>query len=386
MRYSNNIFKSKKKIGILYRYFPDWIGGTIYIHNILKALELQSLNNNNLYKFIIFISRDREKKIDFYFPNLDYEIVYYDLNIIYKTINKIFLKLGFKQIFVNKYKYPLDFLFPVFSNWIYFERTPIENQFYWIPDFQCFHLPYLFDNEDVIKRKKQYEWTIDNTRNLVLSSDVVKSDLLSLYPGKNYPNLHILRFATFNNYPNKANLKNYGITRSYFICPNQFWGHKNQIAILKAIKLMGMENLPFQIVFTGKEHDPRNPLHFDSVIKPEMNNSCVRNNVLFLGFIDRNVQLSLIDQSLALIQPSKFEGWSTVIEDGMFFNKPIIASNLDVNIEQLGSFGYLFEADDYRELSRLMMFIYNSEIREITYEYTNKQFNFGFELLNLIEK
>jgi glycosyltransferase involved in cell wall biosynthesis len=378
----NNI--EYKKIGILYRYYPDWIGGTIYIFNILKALELQAVNKINLPKIILFISRHEKNKLDFNFPNLENEIVFYDLNNIQKIINKICLKIGLKQFFLNKYKEPLDFLFPVFTNWLYFEKTPIENQYYWIPDFQCFHLPHLFTIDDVIKRKEQYDVTIENAKNLVISSNAVKNDLLYLYQKQNYPNLHILRFATFNEYPKQFDLKSIGISKPYFICPNQFWGHKNQIVILNAIKQMGNENLPFQVVFTGKENDPRNPLHFESVIKPEMNNSFVRNNVLFLGFIDRNVQLSLIDQSLALIQPSKFEGWSTVIEDGMFFNKPIIATNLEVNIEQLGSLGYFFEADDCEELLRLILEIFNSDLRSIDYHYENKQLKFGEDLLGFI--
>jgi glycosyltransferase involved in cell wall biosynthesis len=375
---------NNKKIGILYRHFPDWIGGTIYIFNVLKALDLQAKKGNILPRIIIFVSRNDFNKLQFDFPNLDYEIVYFDINKFQKTLNKICIKLGLNQVYRNIYKFSLDVIFPVFTNWNYFEKTPIENQFYWIPDFQCFHLPQLFTKVDVIKRKEQYEWTIDNTKNLVLSSNAVKNDLHSLYHKQNYPNLHILRFATFNEYPKQVDVRNFGIERPYFICPNQFWGHKNQIAILNAIKLLGEENLPFQIIFTGKEYDPRNPLHFDTIIKPEMNYSYVKNNVIFLGFIDRDVQLSLIDQSLALIQPSKFEGWSTVIEDGMFFNKPIIATNLEVNMEQLGSLGNFFEADDREELLRLMLEIFNSDVRSVDYNYENKQLKFGEDLLGFI--
>ncbi len=373
-----------KNIGILYRHFPDWIGGTIYIFNVLKALDLQAKKGYTLPRINLFVSRKDINKLEFDFSNLEYEIVFYDISKINRILNKICLKLGFNQIFENKYKEPLDFLFPVFTNWIYFEKTPNENQFYWIPDFQCFHLPHLFTKEDVLMRKELYERTIENTKNLVLSSNSVKNDLLSLYNKKSYPNLHILRFATFNEYPKSIDVNKFEINKPYFVCPNQFWGHKNQIAILNAIKLLEIEDLPFQIVFTGKEYDPRNPTHFETLIRPEMDNSFIKNNVLFLGFIDRNVQLSLIDQSIALIQPSKFEGWSTVIEDGMFFNKPIIATDLDVNMEQLGNHGFFFQSDDYISLSKLIMKIFNSDIRIIEYEYINKQLKFGEDFLGLI--
>ena len=375
-----------KKIGILYKYFPDWIGGTIYVFNLLKSLDLQAKNGKKMPIIKLFVSRKDLNKLEFDFPNLDYEIIYYDINKIQKTLNKVCLKLGLKQLFIHKYKSPLDFLFPVFTNWIFFEKTPVENQFYWIPDFQCFHLPHLFTKEDVSQRKELYKWTIEYSKNLVLSSNTVKNDLLSLYHKNNFPNLHVLRFATFNEYPKQVAGSNFGIDRPYFICPNQFWGHKNQIAILNAIKFLAKDFLPFQIVFTGKEHDPRNPSHFDNVIRPELGNAFVANNVLFLGFIDRDVQLSLIGQSMALIQPSKFEGWSTVIEDGMFFNKPIIASDLEVNQEQLGNLGFFFENDDFIKLSLLMMEIFTSDIRNVEYGYKNKQLKFGEDFLSLVER
>ena len=37
----------------------------------------------------------------------------------------------------------------------------------------------------------------------------------------------------------------------------------------------------------------------------------------------------------AVIQPSLFEGWSTVVEDAKAMNQYVIASNIDVHIEQL---------------------------------------------------
>ena len=46
----------------------------------------------------------------------------------------------------------------------------------------------------------------------------------------------------------------------------------------------------------------------------------------------------------AIIQPSLFEGWSTVIEDARSLQVPVIATDLTVNIEQLGDKGKYFSA------------------------------------------
>ena len=57
----------------------------------------------------------------------------------------------------------------------------------------------------------------------------------------------------------------------------------------------------------------------------------------------RAEQLLLMKYAQAVIQPSLFEGWSTVIEDAISLQVPVIASNLPVNIEQLGDRGVYFD-------------------------------------------
>jgi glycosyltransferase involved in cell wall biosynthesis len=57
----------------------------------------------------------------------------------------------------------------------------------------------------------------------------------------------------------------------------------------------------------------------------------------------RDEQLLLMKNAQAVIQPSFFEGWSTVVEDAMALNVPVIASNIPVNIEQLQSKGIYFD-------------------------------------------
>jgi glycosyltransferase involved in cell wall biosynthesis len=68
----------------------------------------------------------------------------------------------------------------------------------------------------------------------------------------------------------------------------------------------------------------------------------------------RDEQLLLMKLAQAVIQPSFFEGWSTVIEDAMALNVPVIASNLDVNIEQLQEKGIYFNPNDANELVKVI--------------------------------
>jgi glycosyltransferase involved in cell wall biosynthesis len=195
--------------------------------------------------------------------------------------------------------------------------------------------------------------------------------------------LSILHFAVFNEIKaTSANTPKFD--KPYFICPNQFWAHKNQALILKAIQQLKSIDLPFYVVFTGRMFDPRNPSFFQDSIEPLLSDVFIENNIKMLGFIDRDLQIDLIKNSLAIIQPSRFEGWSTVIEDGMYFNLPILASNLKVNIEQLGEQGQYFDPDDENGLAKLMLELLEIGKHSVEYNYREKQKAFATDFLKII--
>ena len=73
-----------------------------------------------------------------------------------------------------------------------------------------------------------------------------------------------------------------------------------------------------------------------------------------MGVIPREHQLGLMKHSLAVIQPSKFEGWSTVVEDAKSLQKQILLSNIPVHVEQMGDSAYYFEPDSAEQLKTLM--------------------------------
>jgi len=66
-----------------------------------------------------------------------------------------------------------------------------------------------------------------------------------------------------------------------------------------------------------------------------MRDNKLEDNLNILGFIDREDQLILMRESIAVIQPSRFEGWSTVVEDAKALGKHLIVSNIKVHLEQL---------------------------------------------------
>ena len=59
-------------------------------------------------------------------------------------------------------------------------------------------------------------------------------------------------------------------------------------------------------------------------------------------------------EARAVIQPSKFEGWGTVVEDAKAMQRPLILSDINVHREQVGKHGYYFPVDNAAELAGII--------------------------------
>jgi glycosyltransferase involved in cell wall biosynthesis len=87
----------------------------------------------------------------------------------------------------------------------------------------------------------------------------------------------------------------------------------------------------------------------------------------------------------AVIQPSLFEGWSTVIEDAMAMNQVIIASDLEVNAEQLGENAIYFKRNCAVDLANCIEKIDKSHGLTINYDYSKKISDFAEGIQALID-
>ena len=101
--------------------------------------------------------------------------------------------------------------------------------------------------------------------------------------------------------------------------------------------------------------------------------------VSFLGVIPRVHQLCLMKHSSAVVQPSLFEGWSTLIEDAKSLQVPVLASRLDVHIEQLGESAIYFDPLSPQDIAdKLEMFRANDTQVYEPYEQRVKTFSQSF--------
>lgn len=351
--------KDRKRIGLLLE--NDDIGVIYYLKNIVATLSF--LNDEEKPLIVLFYTKECAKHIQIFI----YE--YLEGYAIEKPslLNGFFKsKLFNKNLFIRDIEESkkVEALFPV--NLLPVSKSVIK-LVSWIPDFQHKFFPHLFKKHNLLMRDFRFDNIMSNTSTLVLSSEDAYTHYKRFYKVKESLSVKILPFVSLMheiNFPEWSDVKNkYRIDRRYFLISNQFYVHKNHKIAIQAIKLLKERGFDFEIIMTGKTEDYRNKLFFPQLVKSiEAYN--LSNDVRILGVIPRAEQLTLLKNSLAVIQPSKFEGWSTIIEDAKSLYQHVISSNIPVHVEQLGNHGFYFNSDSVEELADKMTLFLENKVSE----------------------
>lgn len=361
--------RSRQRIAILFNFRKGWMGGIVYIINLINALNF--LDDKNKPEVLVFYNQDLEKFIpDIKYPYL--QVIPWKFP---SLIKGYFLSLLTGQnIFAKEIieTYSPDGIYPL-NDW------PVSNAYFvknnvrvvaWFPDLQHKFYPHFFSRVRVIMREWRIKLILKNTNDLAVSSQDVKSHFERFYTLRPDLQIHVLRFVTILPESQLRSIEEmatlYKLPSHYFIVSNQFTNHKNHILILEAIKLLKEKGSTVHFVFTGKTDFKGNEVYI-AKIRAMIKEFSLESHVSILGVIPRLDQLSLMKHSQAVVQPSFFEGWSTVIEDAKTLYVPVLAANLAVNIEQLGNTGIFFDPNDATALAALLD-SYRPDGRHLNYE------------------
>lgn len=378
----------RKRLGLVYYYYENWIAGSYYILNAIHALNtLQDDVKPEIILITDSLKNFKEVKESTKYPFLEH--CFFPFRAKYSMfesgINKISNLFLNKKLIKKKPIIPeVDFLYPKELKEISGNIKKVN----WIPDFQELHLPHFFPQSEIDKRKEYQETILVKSDIVVFSSQDAKKDFENLYP-KSKAQKFVLPFAV--SLPNFLNenitllLEKYGLPKNYFFAPNQFWAHKNHIVILKAVKLLKEKGVNLVVAFSGKEYDVRNEENI-KILKSYISKNKLEKNIKFLGFLPRTEQLSLMNNSMAIIQPSLFEGWSTVVEDAKALNKFVILSDLQVHKEQIKHNAQFFEAENEKQLSDILNAYFTNLPIVDNLDYNKEIESFGLRFLELINK
>jgi glycosyltransferase involved in cell wall biosynthesis len=251
-----------------------------------------------------------------------------------------------------------DFYYPVLS-----DVLPGVCSASWIPDFQHIHLPHFFSEEELRARDNCFSRVAEQAKVIVFSSRSAQSDFQQLYPSST-ASQRILHFHTpveqslFNDDP-ETTRNQYKLPERYCICCNQFWKHKNHLMLFEVLAELRDSGMLIPLVCTGSLEDYRFADYTKSVWDT-LNHLTLGGQVILLGTIPRVHQLQLIRRAEALIQPSLFEGWSTVVEDGRALGKRMLLSDLPVHREQAAPHAEYFNRTSKDDLKAALSAMWNS--------------------------
>ncbi len=228
----------------------------------------------------------------------------------------------------------------------------------WIPDFQHLHFREYFGKKECDYRDAFYNRIVNRGSSVLLSSASARGDFKFYCAEPSYPT-YILRFVSCIGLDegnllssNELSLK-YKIEKPWFYLPNQFWEHKNHITVVESLKLMKQSGHCPLVVATGDSDSFKNKDYFPSLM------DCVseyglQSSFKVLGKIPYSDVAGLMRHSVAVINPSLFEGWSTTVEEAKSSGKTIVLSDIEVHKEQNPEHVFYFSSENPNDLAEKM--------------------------------
>jgi len=237
----------------------------------------------------------------------------------------------------------------VFENARFFGRRLPLPVMAWFPDFQHRKLPGLFSTAARWRRDLGFRVQIASGRSILLSSESALEDFRTSYPGLSNA-VSVARFATEPS-PELLTadistvLGEHRLPETFFYLPNQFWRHKNHQVVIDALTILKARGVNAVVAASGSTEEPRKSGYFGDLMK-QVADRGLDENFRYLGLVPLTHVYALLRSSLALINPSRFEGWSTTVEEAKSFGVPMLLSDIPVHREQAGQAARYFSVDD----------------------------------------
>ena len=351
------------KVGFMGNYSKEWMGGVNYLSNLLYALS--TLKEKEIEPIVFLGTKTDPSIIEKFKP---YAQVIQDTLFDKKSIKSFLSRIleKFFKSYVLKEKILEKYNISVISHSRIATDSTKYKKINWIPDFQHIHFPELFSQKELMALNT------DSLKFLALSDIVIVSSYDAYNDCKNFApefidKVRVLQFVSqpsqkkgnFNGEDKKILENKFKFSGQYFYLPNQFWKHKNHMIVLGAVKLLKEKGIDILILFSGLMNDYRHP-EYIMEIENFVKEFGLQENIKFLGLIDYDDVFYLMRNSLAVINPSLFEGWSSTVEECKSIGKNMILSDIPIHREQNPLNALYFNPHNPIELSELLNKVLNS--------------------------
>jgi glycosyltransferase involved in cell wall biosynthesis len=351
------------KVAFWYDRPQEYSGGLNYVRNLLHAIAASG--DRRIEPFVFFGTRVDDALVDPFRPLatvvrtkvLDRKSIPWFLHkVLFKSIGSLLMiKRELRRHGISIVSHAEN---------VYGRRAPLR-VISWIPDFQYLHLPQLFPGLDADAETDRLRKIIRETDAVVLSSHAALEDFRRVAPPGTESKARVLQFVS---QPNSRLLESaargsldavrakYELPgERFFFLPNQFWSHKNHAVVFEAVRQLKERGVDVVVVCTGNLRDYRLAgTQYADELRDFVRTHGLDAHIKILGLIDYDDVLLLLRNCLALLNPSRFEGWSSTVEEAKSIGKRVVLSNIPVHVEQAPPGARYFEPDDAHELAEIL--------------------------------
>lgn len=351
------------RIGFLPPSDKGWMGGVNYFVNLFRAVELHS---GGRYRCVAFVSPTCPDELKQEYSAFA-DVVATD--VLQRYSPAWILKHLLKTIGLDIWRWVAKrHGISVFSH-VFGCMSPGVPVLAWIPDFQHMWLPNMFSAKELHNRNREFSAMIRKCSAVILSSESARQDCIR-FAGKDMGKFYVMHFVVQRQAALPAaefrteTRKKFGLPARFFHMPNQFWAHKNHRVVFEAVASLRRKGIDVCVVCTGNVEDSRNPGHVES-LKNFIRENDLESSILSLGLIGYKEMLAIMGESLAVINPSRFEGWSTPVEECKSLALPIILSSIPVHVEQAPPGGMYFDPDDHEGLAAILSKVWSEGVAKL---------------------
>jgi glycosyltransferase involved in cell wall biosynthesis len=213
----------------------------------------------------------------------------------------------------------------------------------WMPDFQHKHLPAMFEWSRLWGRELLYQLQTRSGRTIMLSSEATRRECECFYPASRGRTVVVPFCVPAGAARPAAGLASrYDLPPDYLYLPNQFWKHKNHGVIVDALSLLRSQGRKVVVLASGNPSDVRDPGYFPALLE-RIAKLDLGDSWRLLGMIPYEDVLGLMQSSVAVVNPSLVEGWSTTVEEAKSLQVPLVLSDIPVHREQASRDAIFFD-------------------------------------------
>jgi tetratricopeptide (TPR) repeat protein len=349
-------------IPIVAAYYQSWLGGQSYLINFVHIIS--AVTRAQRPRVVVAVHCDENENIDGLRSLLD-SISQNDtvIGITDSSGELIFSKPVLERMNRRRNKNTasmrsvvedlmamVDWTFPLlYPLW----RVPaLPGPLFWIPDLQHRFWPSFFNAEEVTGRDRDMKALALRPAPIIFSSRSAQQDFREHFQTQ-HCRAYVWHFVSSLNSGGVGAHDRYqalNLPTRFYYTPNQYWRHKDHVTLFRALKRILDDGHDVTFVCTGTDLQTAAD-EYSRELLDLIETLSVGPHLRLLGVLPRGDQIEVMRHCCAVIQPSLFEGWSTVVEDARALGRPIIASDIPVHREQLGENATYFAPRDAKSLA-----------------------------------